>query len=278
MDITTIILTYNEEKNIAAAIESIKKLSKDIYVIDSFSTDNTVNIAQDLGAKVITHPFVNQAQQFQYALDTIKFNTEWVLRLDADERISKAASIEIEEKLNTIDLSVNGIIVPFEVTFLGKKLRHGGIFPFKKMILFRHKKAIMEQRNMDEHMVLREGKVISLKSISEHEDYKDLSTWIDKHNKYSSREVLDYLDAKNNLSKVIQLNKTAKMRRFMKYKVYYKMPMSLRAFLYFVYRYILMGGFLDGKPGFIFAVLQAFWYRFLVDAKIYESKRKNNYV
>jgi hypothetical protein len=194
------------------------------------------------------------------------------LRLDADERLSKEACNEIIELIRKDQPNINGVIVPFEVSFLGKKLRFGGIYPFKKMILYKTGMAIMEQRSMDEHLVLNEGKAKTLKSISYHDDFKDLTAWIDKHNKYASREVLDYFSDKRTSDK--GLDPRAKLKRFMKYNIYFKLPMGLRSSSYFIYRYIIKLGFLDGKPGFIFAVLQAFWYRFLVDAKIYEAKRK----
>lgn len=273
-DLTTIILTYNEEKNIANAINSVKKLAKRIIVVDSFSTDKTIEIAKSLGAEIVEHEFENQAKQFIYAINHLEIDTQWIMRLDADEIISKKASKEIEEIcFFNKDTDINGIVVRFEVNFLGKKLRHGGIYPFRKMIIYKKDKGYMEDRAMDEHIVLNEGKSIELKHDSYHRDYKDLNAWIDKHNKYSSREVDDYFFNNNQESK--QLNKSAKIKRFIKFKVYYKLPLGTRAHLYYLYRYYLKFGFLDGKEGKIFAFMQAYWYRFLVDAKIFE-KSKNN--
>jgi glycosyltransferase involved in cell wall biosynthesis len=267
-------LTYNEEKNIKAAIDSIKGISQRIIVVDSYSDDSTVEIAKKFGAEVIQNPFINQAQQYQAALKLTHIDTPWTLRLDADERISEEASKEIINVIKKDEPNINGIIVPFEVSFLGKKLRFGGIYPFKKMILYKTGMATMEQRSMDEHLVLKEGKAKTLRSISYHDDFKDLTAWIDKHNKYASREVLDYFSDSSRSTR--GLNTKAKLKRFVKYNIYFKLPMSLRSTSYFLYRYIIKLGFLDGKPGFIFAVLQAFWYRFLVDAKIYELKRQKS--
>ena len=131
----------------------------------------------------------------------------------------------------------------------------------------------MENRNMDEHIVLDEGVSVEMKSDCLHYDYKNLTAWIDKHNKYSSREVMDYLSPKDE-TEGVKLNRSAKLKRFVKFKIYYKLPMGLRAKLYYWYRYYLKLGFLDGKEGRIFAFLQAYWYRFLVDAKIYEKKKE----
>lgn len=271
-DLTTIILTYNEEKNIANAINSVKSITKRIVIVDSFSTDNTVQIANSLGAEVIKHEFITQAKQFIYALNTLKIETMWIMRLDADEIISKEAAIEIENICNdNIDTDINGIVVRFEVNFLGKALKHGGIYPFRKMIIYKKGKGYIEDRAMDEHIVLSEGKSVELNNDSYHRDYKNLSAWIDKHNKYSSREVDDYLNmAFKDYSG--NLNKSAKIKRYIKFGIYYKLPMSFRSKLYYIYRYYFKLGFLDGKEGKIFAFLQAYWYRFLVDAKIYEIK------
>lgn len=273
-DLTTIILTFNEEKNIANSINSVKNLSKRIVVVDSYSTDKTVEIAKSLGVEVIQHPFENQARQFIYAIDYLTINTQWIMRLDADEMISIDAVKEIEDIcLTNKNTDINGIVVRFEVNFLGKKLRHGGIYPFRKMIVYKKDKGYMEDRAMDEHIVLKEGKSIELKHDSYHRDYKDLNAWIDKHNKYSSREVKDYFLNTNLESK--QLNKSAKIKRFIKFNIYYKLPLGTRAHLYYLYRYYFKMGFLDGKEGKIFAFMQAYWYRFLVDAKIFEKKNNN---
>lgn len=273
-DLTTIILTFDEEKNIANAINSVKNLSKRIVVVDSYSTDKTVEIAESLGAEVIQHPFENQAKQFIYAINNLTINTQWIMRLDADEMISNDAAREIEDIcLINQNTDINGIVVRFEVNFLGKKLRHGGIYPFRKMIVYKKDKGYMEDRAMDEHIVLKEGKSIELKHDSYHRDYKDLNAWIDKHNKYSSREVKDYF-LNTNLENE-KLNKSAKIKRFIKFNIYYKLPLGTRAHLYYLYRYYFKMGFLDGKEGKIFAFMQAYWYRFLVDAKIFEKKNIN---
>ena len=273
-DLTAIILTLNEEKNIRDCIASVQPIAKRIVVVDSFSTDKTVEIAKEMGAEVIAHEFVNQAQQFIYAIDTLDIDTKWILRIDADERFTEKSAEELESLMieHAAD-DVNGIVVRFEVSFMGKPLRHGGIYPFRKMVVYKNGTAHMENRNMDEHIVLDCGHSVEMKNDCLHYDYKDLTAWIDKHNKYSSREVIDYLQPKENTENVA-LNKSAKFKRFVKLKIYYKLPMGFRAKLYYWYRYYLKLGFLDGKEGKIFAFLQAYWYRFLVDAKIYEKKKE----
>ena len=194
-DITAIILTLNEEKNIEECIRSIQPVVKRIVVVDSFSTDRTVEIAKELGAEILQHEFINQAQQFMFAMDTLTIETQWFFRIDADERLTEKSAAELERlTAEHAEDDVNGIIVRFEVSFMGKPLRHGGIYPFRKLLVFKNKTAHMENRSMDEHIVLDEGKAIEMKNDCLHQDFKSLYEWIDKHNKYSSREVLDYFN------------------------------------------------------------------------------------
>ena len=274
-DLTAIILTKNEELNITDCIESIKPLAKRIVVIDSGSTDKTIEIAKSLGVEVYVHPWINYAKQFLYGLNETGIDTTWVLRIDADERLTKKSRAELEELCEAnMHTDVNGIILRFEVTFLGKKLRHGGIYPFRKLLCFKYGKGTIEDRNMDEHIVLSEGRSIEMKNDCEHHDYKDLTYFISKHNDYSSREVLDYLQNKENGGEDGKtLNKKAGIKRWIKFHIYYKLPMGMRAHLYYWYRYYIKLGFLDGKEGKIYAFLQAYWYRYLVDAKIYEKSK-----
>lgn len=274
-DLTVLILTKNEEKNIERCISEVKQIAKRIVLVDSGSTDRTVEIAKKLGAEVFSHEWINYSHQYNWGIKQANIKTKWIFRLDADEFLTEKARNEIEELCNKHTYTeVNGLVVRFTVHFLGKELKHGGIYPFRKLLIYKADKGYMEERNMDEHILLKEGSYVELKNDCIHHDFKDLSTWIDKHNKYSSREVLDYF-ANNNL-KISQLSKTAKLKRFVKFNIYYKLPLGTRAHLYYIYRYYFKLGFLDGKEGKIFAFMQAYWYRFLVDAKIYEQMTQND--
>ncbi len=276
-DLTAIILTKNEEQNIAECIQSIQGLAKRIVVIDSGSTDRTVEIAKKLGAEIYTHEFINYSKQFLYGLNETNITTTWVLRIDADERLTDASREEIEGLCNrNMDTDVNGLVLRFEVTFLGKKLRHGGIYPFRKLLVFKYGKGTIEDRHMDEHIILFEGKSIEVKNDSEHHDYKDLTHFINKHNWYASREVQDYLqNLKDDREDGKNLNRKAGLKRWIKFHIYYRLPAGMRAHLYYWYRFYLKAGFLDGREGKIYAFMQAYWYRYLVDAKIYEQQLKD---
>lgn len=282
-DITAIILTKNEEVNIAKCINSIKPIVKRIIVVDSGSTDNTVEVAKNLGAEVLVNelkPFL-YAKQFLYGMEHGNINTKWVFRIDADEELTPESAKEIDDLCNeNEDTDVNGIVVRFEVSFMGKAIRHGGVYPLRKLLVFKYGKGNIEDRCMDEHCILFEGRSVEVKHDSLHHDYKGLSYYIEKHNNYSNREVQDYFNSRESMAATglggeNELDAKAKFKRFLRWKIYYNLPAGFRAYAYYFYRYYVRKGFLDGKEGKIFCFLQAYWYRFLVDAKIYEASKKD---
>lgn len=269
-DITALILTKNEEINIGDCIKSIIATVKRIVVVDSYSTDKTVEIARGFGAEVYQHPFENYAKQYMYAVETAKADTVWTLRIDADERLTPDSANELEKLCNAnMNTDVAGITLRFKKNFLGRDLYHGGVYPWKKMNCYKTQYGAIENRNMDEHIILSEGKVIEMKNDCLHFDFKSLEFFVDKHNWYSSREALDYFEHE----KVKKEKSELDFKTWLKMSVYYKLPMGMRAHVYYLYRYYMLRGFLDGKEGKIYAFLQAYWYRYLVDAKIYECEK-----
>lgn len=278
VDLTVLILAKNEEKNIERSISSVRSFAKRIVVVDSGSTDATVDLAKKNGAEVVVHtPFVDHATQFNWALDNTGIDTKWVLRLDADEQVTPELAEEIENELARHDSDdVNGFEVICRVIFMGKWIRHGGTYPLIIPRLFRYGYGRVEMRKMDEHMII-EGKVLRLNHDLVHYDFKGLHEWIEKHNNYAARECQDYFERTEENESQIQGKLTGSQRqrkRFLKNGVYYNLPKFWRAWIYYIYRYYIRLGFLDGKEGKIFCFLQAYWYRFLVDAKIYEAELK----
>ena len=282
-DITAIILTKNEEVNIEKCIRSIQPIVKRIIVVDSGSTDATVSKAKALGAEVLVNeltPFL-YAKQFLYGLEHGNITTKWVFRFDSDEELTKESAAEIEKLCNeNEDTDINGIVVRFEVNFMGRAIRHGGVYPFRKLLLFKYGKGTIEDRFMDEHCIIYEGRTVELQHDSLHHDDKGLTEWIDKHNKYSTREMQDYFNTLKSVDATGErsLDAKAKFKRFLRWKVYYRFPAGFRAWAYYFYRYYVRMGFLDGREGKIFCFMQAYWYRFLVDAKIYECEKKRDKV
>lgn len=258
--ITTVILTKNEEKNICAAIESAKQISDRIFVVDSGSDDDTCALAQQAGAEVFFHEWPGHAAQFNWALDNCPIATPWVFRLDADERISPELAAEIRQKI--AGTNADGFEMRWRVYFMGKWIKHGGTHKPYFLRLFRYGAGRCEGL-MDEHIVVS-GSVEKLTGDLIHYDYKGLDAWLLKHIGYSNRELmlLDELKAGGKVD-----------RQKAKRSLYYRLPLFLRARLYYWYRYYLQLGFLDGTEGRIFLYLQAYWYRFLVDAKLFEAMK-----
>lgn len=272
-DITAIILTKNEEKNILRCIKSIKNIVKRIVVVDSGSTDRTVELAKSEGAEIYFHPFEHYAAQFNWALCSTDITTKWVYRIDADEMITEALAKEIEEKCAChTDDDVTGFLMKHKLYFMGKYLLHGGAYPMIKMTVFKPEAGRFENRAMGEHIVLDYGKYLTFENDCIHYDSKSLTAFVDKHNSYASREVSDYY-ARQNKARVCEgLYKRAGVTESLRDKVYYKLPKYLRAKLFYIYNYYFRLGFLDGEAGKVYAFLQSYFYRFLVDAKLSESQ------
>jgi len=268
---SVIILTYNEEVNLPACLESLKDLDREIFVVDSGSTDRTVEIARANGAQVVYNEFETQAQQLNWALDSLPISGDWIVRLDADERLTEELAEELGIILPTLNPDITGLYFKRRVYFMGRWIRHGGHYPIWLLRVWRKNCARSENRLMDEHMVLLRGQASFLNHDIVEQNRKGLSCWTERHNAYSSREATLLLKGSTDDEIRPQLLGTPEAhRRWLKQNVYLHFPPFIRAYLYFVYRYLFQRGFLDGKEGFIFHFLHACWYRFLVDARMYE--------
>ena len=269
MNISVVILTYNERLHIERCIKSAHRISDKVYVVDSHSTDGTQEIARRLGAKVVEHDYVNQAQQMQWAIDNLKIVTDWIIRLDADEYFTENLIGEINSRLPELSEDITGIYLPRDVIFQGKNIRHGRLHAPRILRIWRTGKAYVEQRWMDEQIVLSQGKGIAFKNRFVDHNLNSLAWWTQKHNNYSNRELA--VEAMRMYG--IGRDDEALKGRNQKKGMYYRLPAFFRAGVYFSVRYFLLGGFIDGKAGLIWATLQAYWYRFLIDAKMSEMKR-----
>lgn len=275
-NLTVLILTLDEEKHIERCLRSAFQVAQQIFVVDSFSTDKTVKIAESLGAQVWQHEFKNHATQLAWALDNLPIDTEWVMRMDADEVISLSLAEEIQYKLPIAEFEINGFMVPLYVRFQGALIRHGG-YPQWQLRMWRRGKAEIEQRWMDEKIVVQ-GKVGQLRNEYIDDNLNNIAWWTNKHNGYSTREAIDLLNKKYEFLPVTvdssTLTRQARYTRWLKENLYVHFPLGMRAFLFFAYRMIFRLGILDGKSGFVFHFLQGFWYRFLVDVKVWEVERR----
>ena len=274
MTLTVVILTRDEALHITRVISSVRAVADRVVVVDSGSTDATVEIARSMGAEVLVHPFVTQARQFNWALEQLPEDTDWIFRLDADEDVSPELARSLAQRLPTLGPEVAGASVPRRMAFLGRPIRWGGMFPVRITRVLRYGRGRSEDRWMDEHILL-DGAEAALEGELLDDNLKPLGWWIEKHNNYASREVVEILNLQHGyLGRQIEdvPGGAAGVKRWLKEQVYARLPGGVGAFVYFFYRYIVRLGFLDGKEGTAFHVLQGFWYRYLVDMKLHEVK------
>ena len=272
--LSVIILSYNEELNIARCLNSVKDLSDDIIIVDSYSTDNTLKICKGYSCRIYQHAFENQAKQFNWALDNVEIKNDWIIRLDCDEIIPDKLKKEIEGILNE-NTGFDGYYLNRRMYWMNKWLKHGRMYPHYIVRLFRKRKARYEEKT-EEHLVVN-GKTGYLKNdFLEDNRINTIEYFTKKHVLLAEREILDtsLLTINRSDIKPKLFGPKPNRTRWFKLNIYTKSPLFIRGFLYFIYRYFFCLGFLDGKEGLIFHVLQGFWYRFYIDARIYEMKIK----
>ncbi|HYP57463.1 MAG TPA: glycosyltransferase family 2 protein [Beijerinckia sp.] len=278
-NLAVVILTFNEELHIERSIASVASFASEIFVVDSFSTDRTVELAKGKGATILQNKFINQAKQFQWALDNLPITAEWIMRLDADEVIEPDLAAEIEQKLPTLGTDVVGINLNRKHVFLGRWIKHGGRYPMYLLRIWRRGHGRIEDRWMDEHMLVWGGRTINFKGGFADHNLHDLTYFIDKHNKYATREAIEIINKKHGLfasdpSLMGEAGSSqARAKKWLKENLFNRLPFWLAAAAYFLLRYIVQGGFLDGTEGLTYHVLQGYWYRFLVGAKVLEYQR-----
>ena len=273
-----VILSYNEEQNLPDCLRSLKGLDCEVFVVDSGSTDRTVQLARLAGAHVEDHPFENYAAQRNWAQQNLPIQSDWILHLDADERLTPELVREIRKALGVRGEEkgadeIDGFLLRKRTFFMGRWIRHGGHYPSYHLRLFRKEKGHCEERLYDQHFVV-DGKIGKLKN-----DYldvltSDLNTWTQRHMRWAELEARELLFADNGNGQVRPsfFGNPIERRRWLRTGLYGRSPLFIRPLLYWIYRYFLRLGFLDGKEGFIFHFLQGFWFRLLVDIKLDELR------
>lgn len=287
MDIACIILTKNEEIHLARCIRSVREVCDDIWVIDSFSTDRTKEIALRNGVHFVEHEFINQAVQFNWAIDNLPIQNEWIWRVDADEIIEQKLVEIAKRELEKLPELVTGIYVNKKIVFMNRPLLHGGWYPAPQIKLIRRGHGRSEDKMMDEHLIVTDGTTIGWDGDQTDWNLKPLDWWWDKHKGYAKREaqmqVLEF--NRRNAQKCAEIIKKgseevkgkllgtdAEWKRYMK-NLYSHCPRYLRAIVYFISRYIFMRGFLDGYAGWYWHTRQGLMYRWMVDREIGKLKK-----
>jgi glycosyltransferase involved in cell wall biosynthesis len=271
--LAVIILTYNEELNLTQALESVTGWSDEVFILDSMSKDRTIDIASKYNCFIAQHAFENYSTQRNYALNHLPINSEWILFMDADEWLPEILKMEIT-KLVASSPEENGFYLSWRLIWMGRWIKRG-YYPTWILRLVRNGKAYCEDRSVNEHLIV-EGKTGKLHNDFIHEDKKGVSEWIVKHNNYATREALELFNLRSEEGyqeiDAALFGTQAQRKRWLRYKIWNNLPPLIRPCIYFFYRYILAGGFLDGRQAFIYHFLQALWFPMLIDIKYLEMK------
>ena len=269
---SVVILAYNSVETLGATLAQAKQISDDLHVVDSFSTDETVALSQQHGAQVVQHAFESYGAQRNWAIDHLPLRYAWQLHLDADERLTP----ELIASLQALpeDPAHSGFLIGRLVQFLGRQLRHGGMSPTWHLRLFRNGAGRCEERKYDQHFYLTQGSAGQLQGYMIDEIRMSLSEWTARHNRWSDAEVMEQTQANDAVRIQPRFRgNPVERKRFLR-GLYNGAPLFVRPYALFFYRYFLRLGFLDGREGFIFWTLQTFWFRFLIDAKLFEQRKK----
>jgi glycosyltransferase involved in cell wall biosynthesis len=274
--ITAVVLTHNEEKNIAYCLESIAALPH-VLVVDSGSTDRTLEICRAHGATSVYHPYSSHASQWEWSLQNLTIETPWVLALDADFVVTPKLLERIQRELPRVSGDVAGIYVRHLYRFGGGLIRFGGTKRYWLRIV-RRDRVCPDTGDLVDFRFVVNGNVIRWHEpvIEYNRNDDDISVWTAKQDKFALRlAVEEELRRRGMLgwSGRARLLGTTDERFAWLRDRWLQLPLFIRPVIYFVYRYVVAGGLLDGRAGFLYHALQGFWLRVLVDCKTLELRQ-----
>lgn len=278
-----IILTFNEEIHLPRLLNSIKDLDAETFILDSGSTDKTISIAKEFNAQVKTNPFVNHPKQWDFALQYFNVQTPWIIGLDADQIVTNQLFDKLKNFKNDAYANVNGIYFNRKNYFQGKWIRYGGYSPIYLLKMFRTEIGCSDLNENMDHRFIVPGKTTIWKEgylIEENLKENNLEFWFKKHERYSdliAQEEIERMQKTRGQTLTPDLFGNPDERKALFKRLWWKLPLGLRPYLYFGFRMIFQLGFLDGKVGRRFHYLQGFWFRQLVDKKILQFKREGKW-
>lgn len=274
--VTVVILTFNEQQNLPECLSSLQAINCEILVVDSYSTDRTLEILKKEQIRFLQHEFVNYSLQRNWSQGQIQ--SDWVLHIDADERLTPEFCSWFMLKFPKLSQHYDGFLFSRKTVFMNRWIKHGGHYPNFHLRLFKKKKVICEEKAYDQHFVGISGSSFMtvenadiVNNVSE-----NLTAFINKHNRWASLEASEMVEAETCNATLVNakfFGTPIEKRRWLKSKLFMRLPLFIRPFAYFLYRYFFRLGFLDGVAGLIFHFLQGFWFRFLIDAKVYELQQ-----
>ena len=272
LPLSVLIPTRDEARNIADCLAAVAFADERI-VFDSHSTDETLALARTAGARIVQREFDVFSRHKNWALDNIEFAHDWILIVDADERVTPELAAEIATTIRAAD-AADGYYIARQNLFQGKWIRRAGMYPDWQLRLFRRGKARYEDRIVHEHMVV-DGRAAFLRHHFVHHDFKGIERYFERHNHYTSLEAVEVhrlLNALPGSDRVIVGDLSApgpQRRRAIKHFAYRHLPG--RAFLMFLYMYVWKLGFLDGRIGFRYCLIRAF-HEYQISLKLLELR------
>lgn len=268
MKITVLILTKNEELHIERCIKSARLITDRILVVDSFSSDKTIPILEKLGVKYIQRKWINYSEQFSFAMKADPWSSCYQFRLDADEVLDDT----LVKEINSLDFKADGYELRRKLIFNDNWIKYGGYYPTWLTRLFKNEVTVIENQMMDEHMIVS-GNLQKLRGHVIDHNLNDIDWWTNKHLGYANRELLD-IKFNSNAGNLFSRNQSMR-KRWIKHNIYQKMSPVLRVILYFLYRYVFLLGFLDGRNGFYWHFYQGLWYRMMVEYKLEKNEAES---
>jgi glycosyltransferase involved in cell wall biosynthesis len=277
--VSVVVLTHDEEPNIESCLRTIVDWAGEVFVVDSGSTDRTLEIVSRYTLKVAKHLFENYSRQRNWAQSNLPLSYEWVFHIDADERVTPELADGLrkffadEAEVRKVD----GLLVRRRIQFMGRDIVHGGIYPTYHCRIYRKERGRCEDREYDQHFLV-DGLVETIEADLIEVTASSLFAWTAKHNRWAQMEARHLLQVVSHQSadmvKASATGSPIQRRRWLRASVFERSPLFLRAALYFSVRYFLRGGFLDGTPGLIYHVLHGLWFRFYTDACLYELRHQ----
>lgn len=263
-------LTFNSDKTIRNSLKKASKISRNIYVVDSFSSDKTIEICKSFHCKIIKRKFKNYSDQRNWIINKLNKKFLWQLHLDSDEVLDEQSIKKINSLVKKKDLRKKAFLIKRKYYFLGKKLNFPGLNEWH-LRLFQFGTTNCENTLYDQHFITY-LKVNKIEGYMHDNDKLNLNDWKIKHKKWAILEAKSIINKKNHINNFKNKNDPRDFYRSIKI-IYYKFPIFVRPFLYFIFRYFFKLGFLDGKIGLLFCFYQCLWFRILIDFEILKLKK-----
>jgi glycosyltransferase involved in cell wall biosynthesis len=268
--LSVVVLTFNSALTVGATLASAARVSSDLHVVDSGSTDSTLEIAGRAGAQIVHHPFDNYAASRNWAIDALPLRGAWELHLDADERLSDALIEEIARLMCAPPDGIDGYFLPRLTRFRGQAIRHGDMYPIWHMRLFRRGRGRCEARRYDQHFYVA-GATARIEEPMIDDVRMSYGEFMARHRRWARAEAEEVIaPAAGAIAARADGNPVERQRH--RRAGYYRAPLFLRAIGLFLYRYLWRLGFLDGAQGLVYYALQTLWYRWIVDTEILKRR------